>query len=162
MAAAIQDQSRQTALQYGVDPAIALAVAQRESSFNQGARGAAGEVGVFQLMPATARGLNVDPYDQTANINGGISLLAQLYNQFGDWATALAHYNGGNNPPSQSYDYASKVLSTATVYGAPAPGAIQAPDVQEASLLPDVASVPVWAWWTLGSVVVAALVLKRD
>jgi|GEM_PF-5639598 len=50
----IQNQISQEALAQGVPPSIALAVAQKESSFNPNAVGAAGEIGLFQLMPATA------------------------------------------------------------------------------------------------------------
>ncbi len=156
----VQDQIRDTALRYGVDPAIALAVAQKESGFNQGARGSAGEVGIFQLMPATARGLSVDPYDQTQNIEGGVSYLAQLYRQFGDWTRALAGYNGGTTPPPVSYQYAGSVLDLAQLYGSQAEPAQQG-GTELASILPGV-DIPWWAWWVLGSVVVGALVLRRD
>lgn len=101
MATNVQEQITATALQYGVDPNIALAVAQRESGYNQGARGAAGEVGVFQLMPGTAAGLGVDPYSLTDNIRGGVMYLRQMYEQFGNWTEALAAYNAGPGNVSQ-------------------------------------------------------------
>jgi len=91
----IQSRVSYWATQYGVPPAIALAVAQQESGFNQSARGRAGEVGVMQLMPATAAGLQVNPYDLDQNISGGVQLLADNYNRFGDWSLALSAYNGG-------------------------------------------------------------------
>ncbi len=166
MSVTIQDEIRQAASQYGVDPAIALAVAQTESGFNQGARGAAGEVGIFQLMPGTAGDLGVDPYSLPGNIKGGIAYLSQLYRQFGDWTKALAAYNGGpgnmarGTTPDSSWQYANNVLSTATLYGGTPLD--QGADVTQASMLPDVSGVPTWAWFVLGSVVVAALVLRRD
>jgi soluble lytic murein transglycosylase-like protein len=107
----------QQALSQGVPPAIALAVAQKESSTAQWTTsgnlvtGAAGEIGVFQLMPATAAGLGVDPADVNQNISGGISLLAQLYAKYGDWAKALSAYNSGS--PTGSPSYASSVLAAA-------------------------------------------------
>jgi soluble lytic murein transglycosylase-like protein len=159
----IQDQIRSTALRYGVDPALALAVAQQESSFNQGARGAAGEVGVFQLMPGTAADLGVNPYDQTQNIEGGISYLAQLYRQFGDWAKALAAYNGGpgnmarGTTPASSWDYAQSVLASAEVYG-PQPVTEQP---QLASFIPDL-GISNWVWFAGLGAVGLALLLKRD
>jgi hypothetical protein len=102
---------RQTASQYGVPPDLAVAVAKQESGLNQSARGKAGEVGVFQLMPATASGLNVNPYDLNQNVQGGITYLKQMYDRFGDWSTALLAYNAGPGavssgkvpPSSQSY-----------------------------------------------------------
>ena len=72
-------------LAQNVPPAIALAVAQQESGISQWTpsgnlvTGTSGEIGVFQIMPATAQGLGVDPTDVDQNISGGISLLSQLY-----------------------------------------------------------------------------------
>ena len=171
MAASTQDQIRAAAAAYGVDPAIALAVAQRESGFNQGARGAAGEVGVFQLMPATAQGLGVDPYNQDQNINGGVSLLAQLYAKFGDWTKALAAYNGGNNPPAVSYTYAAGVLDASTLFGGTGTGTgatdttggagAEGASYDLASLVPDLGGN--LNWWLLAAVGAAAVLvlLKR-
>jgi len=80
---------------YGVPPALALAVAQRESGFNQAARGSASEVGVMQITPATASWLRVDPSDPEQGIEGGVRLLAYGYTKFGVWSYALAGYNCG-------------------------------------------------------------------
>lgn len=85
------------AQRYGVDPALALAVANHESSFNPNATGTQGDAGIFQLMPGTAADLGVtNPYDPLQNIQGGVLYLAQLLQQYGgDVATALEAYNGG-------------------------------------------------------------------
>lgn len=103
------------AIAQGVPPELALAVARRESGYNQSARGAAGEVGVFQLMPGTAGDLGVNPYDLSENIHGGVSYLRQQFDRFGDWATALAAYNAGpgraHNPPSSTRGYVADILS---------------------------------------------------
>jgi len=56
-----------------------------ESGLNQAARGSAGEIGIMQLMPATARELGVDPFDAESNIQGGIQYDAALYRA---WAAA--------------------------------------------------------------------------
>jgi Transglycosylase SLT domain len=80
----------------GVPPSLALAVANQESGFNQSAIGSSGEVGIFQLMPGTAAQLGVNPYDESENIQGGVSYLSQLLTQFGgDPSLALAAYNAG-------------------------------------------------------------------
>jgi soluble lytic murein transglycosylase-like protein len=81
------------AARYGVDPQIALEVAIEESSLNQNARGAAGEIGVMQVLPSTAPG--VDLTDLQSNINAGVGLLASLLGQFGDPMMAVAAYNCG-------------------------------------------------------------------
>lgn len=83
------------AAKYGVPVSLALAVAQRESGLNQGAVGTSGELGVFQLMPGTARDLGVNPADLAQNVDGGVRYLSQMHSQFGDWRTALEAYNGG-------------------------------------------------------------------
>lgn len=43
------------AVLYDLDPAVLVAVGTRESRMNPNARGAAGEIGMFQIMPQTAR-----------------------------------------------------------------------------------------------------------
>jgi soluble lytic murein transglycosylase-like protein len=123
---ATQQQIVNAAISAGVDPAIALAVAQRESSFNQNAIGSSGEVGIFQLMPATAAQLGVNPYDVTGNIQGGITYLGQMYSQFGNWNDALAAYNwgpanvlnAGGVYPASVASYVNWVLNQATSYNA--------------------------------------------
>ena len=117
----IQDLITRQAQTAGVPPALALAVAQKESGFNQGAIGAAGEIGVFQLMPATAAGLQVDPANLDQNVSGGVSLLASLYTQFGNWTQALEAYNAGptavtsGSVPASSEAYAAAVLAASGV-----------------------------------------------
>ena len=123
---AIQQQIVSAANSAGVDPGIALAVAQQESGFNQGAIGSSGEIGIFQLMPATAAGLGVNPADPMQNIQGGIAYLQQLYSKFGDWNDALAAYNwglgnvlsSGGVYPASVVGYIGSVLSKASSYGA--------------------------------------------
>lgn len=110
---------QQTAAAYGVPPAIALAVATKESGLDQAAVGSSGEVGVFQLKPSTAADLNVDPYELAGNVTGGVKYLAQLFGQFGDWFTALTAYNGGvgnvqrGTVSSAAQNYALSVLKAA-------------------------------------------------
>lgn len=165
----IQTDITSTANQYGVPPAIALSVAQRESGFRQSAIGAAGEVGIYQLMPATAADLGVDPYNAQGNIDGGIRYLAQLYNQFGNWEAALAAYNGGpgnmtrGTTPSISWDYARSVLAAAGLYSQPAPQGLPADfsggGTSYASLFPE--GIPNWAILAiLGAMAVGWIVLR--
>jgi soluble lytic murein transglycosylase-like protein len=112
----IQDDISAAASRYGIPAWLALAVAKRESGFDPNARGAAGEIGVFQLMPGTAADLGVNPSDPAQNIDGGLRYLQQMYQRFGDWRTALEAYNAGpgrvssGNIPSSSVAYADSIL----------------------------------------------------
>jgi soluble lytic murein transglycosylase-like protein len=104
----------------GVPPEIALAVAADESKICHWApngsvlRGRAGEYGVFQLMPATAASLGVDPTDVDDNIHGGVKYLRQLYDRYGNWSLAVQHYNGSG---SAAQNYAARVMGIARGYG---------------------------------------------
>lgn len=82
------------AVRFKVRPALARAVAWVESRGNQAAVSPAGAIGVMQLMPATARGLGVDPTNLHQNIEGGVRLLASHLRDFSE-ELALAAYNGG-------------------------------------------------------------------
>lgn len=82
-------------LELGIDPALALSIAKSESGFRHEARSHNGAVGVFQLMPSTARRLGVNPYYLSDNIKGGLMYYKRLYNMFGSTELALAAYNAG-------------------------------------------------------------------
>lgn len=118
----VQDQVITAALRYGVDPALALAVARQESGFNQSARGSSGEVGVFQLMPGTASDLGVNPYDEAENIEGGVRYLSSQLSRFGSEGMALAAYNCGpscaasGSIPASTERYVQSVLSQVPLY----------------------------------------------
>jgi soluble lytic murein transglycosylase-like protein len=83
--------------EYGVDPDLARAVMRLESGGNPNAVSSAGAIGLMQLMPATARGLGVDPKNPRRNLEGGIKYLAQLADKYdGDYVKTLAAYNAGS------------------------------------------------------------------
>jgi len=153
---------QQTAAAYGVPPAIALAVATKESGLDQAAVGSAGEIGVFQLKPSTAADLGVDPYSLVDNVTGGVKYLSQLFNQFGDWFTALTAYNGGagnvarGTVSSAAQNYAASVLTAA---GTPAGSSVADVAGSLSSLLSDplqVQSALPYVLAVAGLVVVAA------
>jgi soluble lytic murein transglycosylase-like protein len=93
----ITDQIAAEAQAQGLNPALAIEVASAESNLNPNIPDSpAGAIGLFQLEPATAAALGVDPRDPAQNIHGGIVYLRSLLSRFaGNVASALAAYNAG-------------------------------------------------------------------
>lgn len=155
----VQSLITSVANQLGVPPSIALGVAQKESGFNQSAVGQAGEIGVFQLMPATAAGLSVDPSDLTQNVQGGVGLLASLYKQYGNWTQALEAYNAGptavnqGTVPASSVSYASSILGSVSLDSTPTADSVTADLSADVSDLPGIlysdSGVIPWVWAAL-------------
>ena len=82
-------------IEMGVDPAITLSIAKSESGFRQEPRSPRGAVGVFQLMPSTARRMGLNPYNLDDNVKGGVMYYKSMYKMFGSMELALAAYNAG-------------------------------------------------------------------
>ena len=103
-------------------------VAEVESAMDPVAKSPAGAVGLFQLMPATARslGLSLSPRDQRlepeANARAAAAYLKALHRRFGSWPLALAAYNAGEGRvsglcrkrDSRSFDDIADALPTET------------------------------------------------
>lgn len=93
---------------------LAHAVVQIESNYNASARGAAGEVGLMQIKPATARGMGYSGstknlYNPENNIAFGMKYLGEAYRRGGGTTCdAILKYNAGHyakkmNPVSAKY-----------------------------------------------------------
>lgn len=124
----------------GINPDFVLPMVMIESGFNQKAVSKKGAIGVMQLMPDTAKSLNVDPHDLDQNIAGGLSFIKQLMqnkNIGNDPYKVLTGYNAGPNTkffetgnlkdlPDETLDHMLKVTD---LYGKSLPSA----QVEEAS-----------------------------
>lgn len=81
---------------YGLSDKRLLAQCQAESGFDADALSSEGAIGLFQLMPATAAGLKIDPHDWKQNVEGGARYMVQMLKLFGmEYDKALAAYNWG-------------------------------------------------------------------
>ncbi|HXT20230.1 MAG TPA: lytic transglycosylase domain-containing protein [Thermoanaerobaculia bacterium] len=116
------DWIREHAERHGLDPRLVQAIVQVESGYNHRARSRTGAVGLMQLMPGTARTVQVaDRYDAEQNIRGGVAYLRQMIDLFpGRLELAIAAYNAGPNavqrhrgipPYAETRDYVDRVLT---------------------------------------------------
>jgi LysM repeat protein len=98
--AAVRDMVRRAARRHGVDPALALAVADMESGFNQRQVSIANAIGVMQVIPSSGRwasqlvGRPLDLMDAEDNVEAGVALLGALLAR-ADERTAIAGYYQG-------------------------------------------------------------------
>ncbi len=102
------------AAQHGVSEALVHAVIRVESNYRPGARGRAGEIGLMQIKPATARSIGFSGstkslHDPATNLRYGIKYLA-MAQELGDGSVCgtLLRYNAGHgarrmNPTSAAY-----------------------------------------------------------
>jgi soluble lytic murein transglycosylase-like protein len=124
---AIDSAIQEAAVRHNVDPNLVKAIIKVESNFNPGAVSRKGAMGLMQLMPSTARSLNVtNPFDPQQNVDAGVRHLKGLLENFGgDVSLSLAAYNagqgavtrsGGIPPYSETRDYVRRITD---IYGNP-------------------------------------------
>lgn len=116
------------ARQYGVDPALVMAVVHVESGYDEVVKSRAGAVGLMQLMPATARRYGVSNRENPVqNVEAGVRYLRDLLSQFNfNIKLSLAAYNAGENavikygnkipPYPETQAYVKRVLAKYQFY----------------------------------------------
>ncbi len=90
-----------TAREYGVDPALAQAIAYQESGFNHASVSPANAIGCMQVIPSSGQwasdlvGRDLNLLDPQDNVTAGVVILRQLLRSAGDASTAIAGYYQG-------------------------------------------------------------------
>ncbi len=111
--------------QEGLDPRLVDALVWAESGYNPKAVSKKGAMGLMQLMPQTARRLNVeDPFDPEQNVRGGVQEFSRLITRYsGNLGLALAAYNAGEGavsryqgipPYSETRNYVARIMESYT------------------------------------------------
>ena len=100
----IADAILQASNTYRVNYRVVTALVAIESGFRADAQSPSGAMGLGQLMPATARGLEVsDPFDPQDNLNGAVKLLRTHLEKFnGNINYVLGAYKMGAGTVSRS------------------------------------------------------------
>ena len=118
------------ARRYGIPPAIFLRQIGQESGFNPNAVSPAGAIGIAQFMPATARGVGLNPRDPVASLNAAARMDAANLHKYGNWQDVLSLYNSGRGWAQgqrigETRNYVRSILggAGAGVGGAPAAAA---------------------------------------
>jgi len=110
---------KSAAATYNLPYELLVSVAKAESDFNTYSTSRSGAMGIMQLMPATAKYLEVtDAYEPQQNIMGGARYLKEKLNKHGSIELALAAYNAGSGavekyggipPYTETQNYVKKI-----------------------------------------------------
>jgi soluble lytic murein transglycosylase-like protein len=115
---------REKALQNGVPVDVAIGVGLLENGGSETAKSPAGALGVFQLMPGTARALGLtvtskvdERRNPEKNIEAGMKYLRSNYDRFGDWGLATWAYHAGEGNVTKALQLYAKANHGITLPG---------------------------------------------
>lgn len=107
-------------MKFNIEASLVKAIILAESNCNPLAVSRKGALGLMQLMPSTAKDLNVsNAFDPRENILGGVKYIKGLLASYGDLKLALAAYNAGPGavqkyagipPYRETINYVEKVI----------------------------------------------------
>jgi soluble lytic murein transglycosylase-like protein len=108
---------------YDLHPALIHSIISTESNYQADAVSHKGAIGLMQLMPETAKELEVDPHRPDENVLGGVKYLREMLERYrgkpDQLLRALAAYNAGPGavdrydglpPYAETQDYVAKVV----------------------------------------------------
>jgi len=127
-----QQVAAQAAQTAGINPTYFLRQIQAESGFNPNVQSPAGAQGIAQFMPATAKGMGVNPWDPIASLKAAAQLMGAYIQKYGGGLQgeekALAAYNWGSGnlesdiashgsswlmyAPSETQNYINTIVGT--------------------------------------------------
>jgi hypothetical protein len=114
-----RQEARKAARRHGLNPDIFERQINQESGFAPDVisgrrRSSAGAQGIAQFMPATARGMGVNPLNPTQALDGAARLMSSYVKKYGNYRDALVAYNAGpggvGHPPAESRNYVASIL----------------------------------------------------
>lgn len=118
-----QELVTRAALLAGLPPAFVHSIARAESGYREDAVSPKGAIGLMQLMPKTAAGLDADPHDPAQNAEAGARYLRDLLRKYENdphqVSKAVAAYNAGPGavdkyhgipPYRETIQYVNRVL----------------------------------------------------
>lgn len=111
--AAYHDSMANIACESGIPVKLLDALIAQESGYNGSAISRVGAIGMMQIMPGTARNLNLqNPWDALANMRAGAMYLRQQLDRFRRVDLALAAYNAGPERRSLARGYVPAIPET--------------------------------------------------
>lgn len=112
---------------------VAIGVGLLENGGSETAKSSAGALGVFQLMPGTARSLGLtvnksvdERRNPEKNIDAGMRYLRSNFNRFGDWGLATWAYHAGEGNVSNAIKIYAKANHGVTLGGVKRPSEMKA------------------------------------